>query len=88
VPTPGNYMPANATNIMPGSRQRQSYGSNSVTAGLVTLAGAGAPVANVTFLGTATVGSEYTDTVAGKIYIVTATDMATTITYVSVGSQT
>lgn len=73
---------------MPGSRQRMGYGSNTTTAGIIYLAGAGAPTANVTGLGSATVGSQYTDTAAGKVYIVTATDLSTTITWVSVGSQT
>lgn len=88
MPTPGNYMPASASNTMPGSRQRQAYGSNAVTGGVVALAGAGVPTNNVTGLGTATVGSTYTDTTNGKMYIVTATDLTTTVTYVSVGSQT
>jgi hypothetical protein len=49
--------------------------------------GAGAPAANFQ-AGRTTVGSIYTDTTAGKLYICTATDGATTATWVSVGSQT
>ena len=50
--------------------------------------GAGAPVANTTGLGTLAVGDLYTDTTNGKLYIVTATNGTSTITFVVVGTQT
>jgi len=48
---------------------------------------AGAPTNNVTQLGRAVVGSRLIDTTNGKDYICTATDGATTVTWVVVGSQ-
>jgi hypothetical protein len=48
---------------------------------------AGAPTNNVSFLGQAVVGSLVLDTTNGKLYIVTATNGTSTITYASVGSQ-
>jgi hypothetical protein len=47
-----------------------------------------APTVNVTYLGTARVGSLLIDTTNGKLYICTATNGTSTITWVSVGSQT
>lgn len=52
------------------------------------LTGAGAPTADVTGLGVAIVGDQYTDTTAGKLYICTATNGTSTITWAVVGSQT
>ena len=49
---------------------------------------AGAPTVNVTFLGVAVVGSLLIDTTNGKLYICTATNGTTTITWTLVGSQT
>jgi hypothetical protein len=49
---------------------------------------AGAPTNNVTQLGRAVVGSQLVDTTNGKLYICTATNGTSTITWVSVGSQT
>jgi hypothetical protein len=48
---------------------------------------AGAPTNNVTYLGQAQVGSLLIDTVAGKLWICTATNGSTTITWTVVGSQ-
>jgi len=50
--------------------------------------GAGAPVANTTLVGIAGIGDLYSDTTAGKLYAVTATNGSTTITFVVVGTQT
>jgi hypothetical protein len=49
---------------------------------------AGAPTNNATCLGRAVVGSQLVDTTNGKLYIVTATNGTSTITWTSVGSQT
>ena len=54
----------------------------------VPLTNAGAPVNNSTFLGQAQVGSLLIDTTNGKLYVVTSTNGTSTITWVSVGSQT
>lgn len=51
------------------------------------LKNAGAPTANVTFLGVAVVGSKLIDTTNGKDYICTATDGTSTITWTLVGAQ-
>jgi hypothetical protein len=48
----------------------------------------GAPTNNVTYLGRAVVGSQLIDTQNGKLYICTATNGTSTVTWVSVGSQT
>lgn len=91
MPTPnttyGNYMPANAPNTMPGSRQRLSQGASAAASTLGDLSGAGAPT-TTTGVGTAGVGWRYTDTTAGKLYVATATDGTTTVTWVVAGSQT
>jgi hypothetical protein len=52
------------------------------------LRNAGAPTVNVTFLGSAVVGSLLIDTTNGILYICTATDGSTTITWTKVGLQT
>lgn len=52
------------------------------------LRNAGAPTVNVTYLGTAVVGSTLVDTTNGKLYICTATDGTSTITWTVVGAQT
>lgn len=49
--------------------------------------GAGAPTANVTLLGEAGIGDLYSDTTNGKLYIVTATNGTSTITWTVVGTQ-
>lgn len=49
---------------------------------------AGAPVANVTYLGVAVVGSQLVDTTNGKAYICTATNGTSTVTWTVVGAQT
>ncbi len=49
---------------------------------------AGAPTNNVTQVKRATVGSLLIDTTNGKLYIATAADGVSTVTWVSVGSQT
>ncbi len=49
---------------------------------------AGAPTVDVTFLGTAMVGSLLIDTTNGKLYICTATNGTSTITWTVVGTQT
>lgn len=51
------------------------------------LLNAGAPTANVTFLGIAVVGSLLIDTTNGKLYICTATNGSSTITWTVVGAQ-
>lgn len=50
--------------------------------------GAGAPVNNTTLVGVAGIGDLYADTTNGKLYIVTATNGSTTITFTVVGTQT
>jgi hypothetical protein len=52
------------------------------------LRNAGAPTNNVTFLGIAVVGSKLVDTTNGKLYICTATNGTSTITWTVVGAQT
>jgi hypothetical protein len=52
------------------------------------LRNAGAPTVNVTFLGVAVVGSLLIDTTNGKLYICTATNGTSTITWTVVGTQT
>lgn len=52
------------------------------------LQNAGAPTANVTGLGFAVVGSLLIDTANGKLYICTATNGSSTVTWTVVGSQT
>jgi hypothetical protein len=79
-----SYMPPNASNTMPGSRQRMAAGSNAT---LSSTSGAGAPTVNVTGLGSATVGSLYTDTTAGELYICTATNGTSTIVWTVVGTR-
>jgi hypothetical protein len=49
---------------------------------------AGAPTNNVTRLGTAVVGSQLIDTTNGKLYVCTATNGTSTITWTVTGSQT
>lgn len=50
--------------------------------------GAGAPTADTTGLGVLGIGDLYADTTTGKLYIVTATNGTSTITFTLVGSQT
>lgn len=64
-------------NVIAGSRVRASG-----------LSGAGAPTVNVTGLGVASIGDLYTDTTNGKLYICTATNGTSTITWTVVGTQT
>lgn len=52
------------------------------------LRNAGAPTNNTTFLGTAVVGSLLIDTTNGKLYICTATNGTSTVTWTVVGAQT
>ena len=52
------------------------------------LRNAGAPTNNVTFLGKAVVGSLLIDTNNGKLYVCTATNGTTTVTWTVVGTQT
>lgn len=49
--------------------------------------GAGAPTVNVTLVGIAAIGDLYSDTTNGKLYICTATNGSTTITWTVVGTQ-
>ena len=49
---------------------------------------AGAPIANVTYLGVTVVGSLLLDTTNGKLHICTATNGTSTITWTVVGAQT
>ena len=51
------------------------------------LLNAGAPTVNVTYLGQAVIGSLLIDTTNGKLYIVTATNGTSTITWTVVGAQ-
>lgn len=51
------------------------------------LLNAGAPTVNVTHLSTAVVGSLLIDTTNGKLYICTATNGTSTITWTLVGAQ-
>lgn len=50
--------------------------------------GAAAPVVNVTLVGIAGLGDLYSDTAGAKLYICTATNGSTTITWTVVGTQT
>jgi hypothetical protein len=68
-------MPPNASNTMPGSRQRMAAGSSG-TVGITT--GAGAPTVNVTGLGTTT----------GIWWSCTATNGTSTIVWTKIGLQT
>ena len=52
------------------------------------LTNAGAPVNNTTYVGIATVGSLLIDTTNGKLYICTATNGTSTVTWTVVGTQT
>lgn len=52
------------------------------------LLNAGAPTTNVTHLGVAVVGSLLIDTTNGVLYICTATNGTSTITWTKVGLQT
>lgn len=63
-------------NVMPGASQR-----------VFRITAAGAPTVNVTGLGLAKVGDEYCDNTAGKLYICTATNLTSTITWTVVGTQ-
>ena len=65
-------------------------GGNVITGtGLRTpLTNAGAPTNNVTGLGQAVVGALLIDTTNGKLYICTATNGTSTITWTVVGTQT
>jgi hypothetical protein len=78
-------MPPNASNTMPGSRQRMAAGSSG-TVGITT--GAGAPTVNVTGLGTATQGTAYVDTTTGIWWSCTATNGTSTIVWTKIGLQT
>jgi hypothetical protein len=49
---------------------------------------AGAPTNNVTQLGKAVVGSQLIDTTNGKLYVCTATNRTSTVTWTVTGSQT
>lgn len=80
-----SYMPAGASNTMPGSRQRMS--AKTTGGGVADFTGAGAPATNA-LAGTCAVGDRYTNLTAGVLYICTATNGTTTATWVSVGSQT
>jgi hypothetical protein len=51
------------------------------------LLNAGVPVVNVTYVGIASVGSLLIDTTNGKLYICTATNGTSTVTWTVVGSQ-
>ncbi len=68
--------------IITGGRIIEGSGLNT------PLQNAGAPTSNVTFLGVAVVGAQLVDTTNGKLYICTATNGTSTITWTSVGSQT
>jgi hypothetical protein len=48
---------------------------------------AGAPTNNVTRLGTAVVGSQLIDTTNGKLYVCTATNGTSTVTWTVTGTQ-
>ena len=48
---------------------------------------AGVPTVNVTFLGVAVVGSQLIDTTGGKLYVCTATNGTSTITWTVAGAQ-
>lgn len=63
--------------IIEGAKKRQP-----------AFSGTGAPTVNVTGLGQAVVGDLYVNTANGWQYSVAATDGATTISWVSVGTQT
>ena len=52
-----------------------------------TFTNAGAPTTNVTKLGAAQLGDLLVDTTNGKLYIVTATNGTSTITWTVVGAQ-
>lgn len=70
-----SYIPL--TNVIPGAAKRP-------------FANAGAPTSGAggTLLGVAAVGDLLRDTTGGKLYVCTATDGSTTITWVVAGTQT
>ena len=51
------------------------------------LSAAAVPTVNVTGLGVAAVGTRYTNTATGVLYICTATNTTSTITWAVVGAQ-
>jgi hypothetical protein len=51
------------------------------------LAGSAAPTVNVTGLGVLAVGDTYMATSTGNVYVVTATNKTSTITFVLIGGQ-
>ncbi len=71
-----------------GLKQLAQYRAKYSLGQEVPFQNAGAPTNNVTQLGRAMVGSTLVDTTNGKLYVCTATNGTSTITWVSVGSQT
>lgn len=57
-------------------------------AGTRNFKNAGAPTVNVTYLGVAAIGDLLVDTTNGVLYICTATNGTSTITWTVVGTQT
>jgi hypothetical protein len=71
-----------------GLKHIAQYKAKATAGTEVPFQSSGAPTNNVTQLGRAIVGSLLVDTTNGKAYICTATNGTSTITWVSVGSQT
>lgn len=72
--------------LRPRGQTNASTGSSVAPVGIYS--NAGAPTNNTTLLGVAGVGDLLSDTTNGKLYICTATNGTSTITWVVVGSQT
>jgi hypothetical protein len=71
-----------------GTRQLASYNAKLGQGITVPFELAGTPVTNVSFLGRAVVGSLLIDNSTGKLYVCSATNGSSTISWTVVGSQT
>ncbi len=78
--------------VIEGAQLRPVVQTNASTGASVTpvavYSNAGAPTNNTTLLGVAAVGALLSDTTNGKLYICTATNGTSTITWTVVGTQT
>lgn len=72
--------------LRPRAQTNASTGATAAPIGVYQ--NAGAPVANTTLLGVAGVGDLLSDTTNGKLYVCSATNGTSTITWTVVGTQT
>lgn len=79
-------MPVGKFNTLPNVRHRGAAGMNA-SGSLGPYANDGAPVTDDTLVGTAEVGTLLIDTTNGVLYICTATNGTSTITWTVVGTQ-